>query len=67
MRPSKVLTLSSLLLAFAAPTAAARTDTIDKPIYLVHGHGAQDTVAPTDSIKIHPNMTFESAPDGGVS
>ncbi len=40
MRPSKILTLSSLLLAFASPTTAARTDTLDKPIYLVHGHAA---------------------------
>ncbi len=41
MRLRQVITLSSLLLVFAASvasSAAARTDTIDKPIYLVHGH-----------------------------
>lgn len=36
-------------------------------LYLVHGHEPDVPVEDTDSIKIHPNMHFESSPDGGVS
>jgi len=41
VRSRGIATLSVLLLAFVVvvvPGAAARTDTADKPIYLVHGH-----------------------------
>ena len=36
-------------------------------LYLEQGDGHERPVADTDTVKIHPNMRFESSPDGGVS
>jgi len=36
-------------------------------LYLKHGNGKEDPVGDSDVVKVHPNMDFESAPDGGVS
>lgn len=36
-------------------------------LYLKHGHGKEDPIADADVVKLHPNMVFVSAPDGGVS
>lgn len=36
-------------------------------LYLKHGNGKEDPIADTDIVKVHPDMVFESAPDGGVS
>jgi multiubiquitin len=36
-------------------------------LYLKHGQGKEDPIADTDTVKVHPNMVFVSAPDGGVS
>src|SRR4051794_13656832 len=36
-------------------------------LFLKHGAGKEDPIADTDIVKVHPNMVFESAPDGSVS
>lgn len=36
-------------------------------LFLQHGNGREVRVEDTETIKIHPNMKFESSPDGGVS
>jgi hypothetical protein len=36
-------------------------------LFLKHGNGKEDPIADADVVKVHPNMVFESAPDGGVS
>jgi hypothetical protein len=55
VRPRGIVTLSVLLLAsvVAVPRAAARTDTTDKPIYLVHGHagGSETDCAQWDTLR----------------
>lgn len=36
-------------------------------LYLKHGNGPEDPIPDDKVVKVHPNMAFESAPDGGVS
>jgi len=36
-------------------------------LFLKRGQGKEDRIEDSDVIKIHPNMEFESSPDGGVS
>ncbi len=36
-------------------------------LFLKHGNGKEDPIGDNDIVKVHPNMVFESAPDGGVS
>lgn len=36
-------------------------------LYLKHGQGKEDRIDDAEVVKLHPNMVFESAPDGGVS
>ncbi|MHB1739171.1 MAG: hypothetical protein ACYCXA_06735 [Actinomycetes bacterium] len=40
----------------------------NETLYLKHGDsGEEQAIGDTESVKIHPNMRFESSPDGGVS
>jgi hypothetical protein len=36
-------------------------------LFLKHGNGPEEEIEDTRSVKIHPNMVFESSPPGGVS
>ncbi len=36
-------------------------------LFLKHGNGKEDRIADDQVVKVHPNMKFESSPDGGVS
>jgi hypothetical protein len=36
-------------------------------LFLKHGEGHEDRIDDNTIVKIHPNMVFESSPDGGVS
>ena len=39
----------------------------EEALFLKHGNGREERIADDKVVKIHPNMVFESAPDGGVS
>ena len=36
-------------------------------LFLKHGEGREERIDDDTIVKIHPNMVFESSPDGGVS
>lgn len=36
-------------------------------LFLKHGEGHEDRIADDTIVKVHPNMVFESSPDGSVS
>lgn len=36
-------------------------------LFLKHGEGHEERIEDGQVVKIHPNMVFESGPDGGVS
>lgn len=36
-------------------------------LFLKHGEGHEERIEDDMVVKIHPNMVFESSPDGGVS
>jgi hypothetical protein len=36
-------------------------------LFLKRGEGREERIDDDEAIKIHPNMVFESSPDGGVS
>ncbi len=39
----------------------------EEGLFLKHGNGREQRIDDDEVVKIHPNMVFESAPDGGVS
>lgn len=36
-------------------------------LFLKHGQGNEVRIEDAEVVKVHPNMEFESSPDGGVS